>query len=445
LYQFITNIEPVQNEPVRCITVSAEHHTYITDDYVVTHNTGKSASTSIVAVRELLVPFSATILLTPVFSNAKIIFNDVLKHVQALKLPIKNINKGSFQFELENGARFSANSESNVESALGSSTSLIIVDESQSFSDLQHVVNQMLAPMLLDYGARSTGILYGRQIYLGTPRGTENILYDLYTKEEEFPNWKSFNSPSTVNPLLPASYFETMRLELGDMLYNQEILAQFIGTGNNVFYAFDKELNTYKRGSVPFNKSTPSIVGIDIGARDSTAHVILYRTAEGSYYLDQAYSKNMTSTKNHVIAYKEQEANVLSVPEMRYIDPSAAQTRIDLITDYGYECVLANNDVQDSIKYINLLLSPTGANQKPKLYICEDLTEVIRQVSRVMWKDTANKTTKEPYSKDPKGTHWDIIAALRYALYSDRFNLASGYVMMSSNEEPKSKYSKANR
>jgi hypothetical protein len=236
-----------------------------------------------------------------------------------------------------------------------------------------------------------------------------------------------------------------MRLELGDMLYNQEILAQFIGTGNNVFYAFDKELNTYKRGSVPFNKSTPSIVGIDIGARDSTAHLILYRTAEGSYYLDQAYSKNMTSTKNHVIAYKEQEANVLSVPEMRYIDPSAAQTRIDLITDYGYECVPANNDVQDSIKYINLLLSPTGANRKPKLYICEDLTEVIRQVSRVMWKDTANKTTKEPYSKDPKGTHWDIIAALRYALYSDRFNLASSYVMMSSTEEPKSKYSKANR
>ena len=398
---------------------------------VLGRRTGKSASTSVIAIRELLVPFSATILLVPTFSNAKIIFNDVLKHVQQLKLPIKSINKGSFQFELENGARFSANSESNVESALGSSLSLLLVDESQSFSDLNQIVSQMLSPMLLDYGMRSTGVLYGRQIYLGTPRGTDNYLYDLYEKQNQFPNWKSFNAPSTTNPILPTSYFETMRLELGEMLYNQEILAQFIGTGNNVFYAFNKESNTYERGSVVFSSSTPTIVGLDIGARDSTAHLILYRTPDGSYYLDQAYSKNMTSTKAHVQAYLEQEQKVLSVPEMRYIDPSAAQARIDLITDYNYECVPANNDIQDSIKYLNVLLSKTGANDKPKLFICSDLTEVIRQVSRVMWKDSANKSSKDPYVKDPKGTHWDIIAALRYAVYSDRFNVASSFVMLS--------------
>lgn len=68
---------------------------------VLGRRTGKSASTSVIACRELAVPFSSTILLTPTFNNAKIIFNEVLKNIQKLKLPIKSINRGAFRFELE--------------------------------------------------------------------------------------------------------------------------------------------------------------------------------------------------------------------------------------------------------------------------------------------------------------------------------------------------------
>lgn len=221
------------------------------------------------------------------------------------------------------------------------------------------------------------------------------------------------------------------------MLYRQEILAEFIGSGDNVFWAFNKELNLYERGSVVFSKDTPIISGIDIGARDSTSQVWLYRTPDGSYYLDRAYSQNMTSTSNHIENYRREEAELLSVPEMRYIDPSAAQIRIDYLTDYDYECFPGANDVQESIKYINLLLTPTGANNKPKLYICSDLVEVIRQMSRVMWKTDVAKTSRDPFVKDPKGTHWDLIAAIRYALYTDRFNTSASMVISSSSSSNK--------
>lgn len=399
---------------------------------VLGRRSGKSASTSIIAVRELLVPFSATVLLTPVFSNAKIIFNEVLKHVQQLNLPIKSINKGSFYFELENGARFSANSESNCQSALGGHFSLIVVDESQSFTDLLHILNQMFIPTTLDYGTRASGILYARIVALGTPRGVNNVLHDLYTKELDFKNWKSFNSPSHCNPVLPTSYFQQMRLELGEILYRQEVLAEFIGADANVFWAFDKNVNLYERGSVQFSKNTAVIAGIDIGARDSTAQLLFYRMPDGTYYLDQCYSKNMTSTKEHIKAYREQESKMLNTPEMRYVDPAACQTIIDYTRDYDYECCSANNDVQESITYINQLLVPTGANEKPKLFICSDLTEVIRQISRVLWKAGSNKTSRDPFVPDKMGTHWDIIAALRYGLYTDRFNVMDSIVSTSS-------------
>lgn len=429
-FNVIKSIKPLPSEPVRCISVSSDSECYVTDDYIRTHNTGKSASTSVIAVKELMIPFSSTILLTPTFNNAKIIFNEVLKHVQALKLPIKSINKGSFRFELTNGARFSANSASNIESALGTANSLLICDESQSIPGLEEIMNQMLVPTLLDYGMRPSGILYGKQIYLGTPRGEQNQLFNLYCKQDEFGNWKSFSAPSHSNPILPTSYFEQMRLVLGQMLYEQEILAKFIGTDDNVFYAFG-EHNTYKDGSIKFSKHTDVVVGIDVGFRDSTAAVFLYRDAQGSYYLDKAYSENMKATSVHVKSLKDLDSSMVGTVDLRYMDPSAAQLICDYIQDYDYEVSPAKNNVQESIKYLNLLMTPTGANEKPRLYVNEELTEVIRQIQRVRWRDKTSKTSKDPFSVDPKGTHWDIIAALRYALYSDKHNISAGTIIQS--------------
>lgn len=399
---------------------------------VLGRRTGKSASTSVIACRELAVPFSSTILLTPTFNNAKIIFNEVLKNIQKLKLPIKSINRGAFRFELENGAKFSANSASNIESALGSYNSLLIVDESQSVPGLVEIMNQMLVPTLLDYGMRPSGILYGKQIYLGTPRGMENQLWDLFCRQDEFSNWRSFNAPSTSNPILPTSYFEQMRLELGEMLYRQEILAEFFGSDDNVFWAFDKSVNTYNDGDIIFNQYMTVVSGLDIGYGDSTAQIWAYRDVRGTYYLDMAYQKNMTSTSNHIKNYREIEDKLFSTPSMRYGDPSAAQILADYNTDYGYLVHPAKNTFLESINYINQLFTPTGADNKPKLYINNNLTELIRQVTRVRWKDKLSKNSKDPFVVDPKKTHWDLIAALRYLLYSDSYNMASSLVVSSS-------------
>jgi len=430
LYNFIKDIRKIQDEQVRCITVSSNSSCYVTDNFIRTHNCGKSSMTSVVALKELLVPFSSTILLTPTFNNAKIIFNETLKHVQALRLEIKSINKGSFRFELKNGARFSANSASNIESALGTANSLIICDESQSIPGLEEIMNQMLVPTLLDYGTRPSGILYGKQIYLGTPRGVDSQLYDLFIKQDEHKNWKSFSAPSHSNPILPQAYFEQMRLELGEMLYSQEILAQFMGTDDNVFYAFG-EHNLYNDGDIKFSRFMDVVVGIDVGFRDSTAGVFLYRDPRGNYYLDKCYSENMKATSEHVANLKALDAEMIGTTDLRYMDPAAAQLIYDYIHDYNYQVCGAKNAVQESIKYLNQMFTPTGANKVPRLYVNAGLTELIRQLKRVRWKDSANKTAKDPFNKDPKGTHWDLISALRYAVYSDQHNIASSTIITS--------------
>jgi hypothetical protein len=387
--------------------------------------TGKSEVTSVVAIRELFLPHSSTVLLTPVFENAKIIFGNVLKKVEQLGMPIKSINRGSFRLELENGARFSANSASNVEAALGSSNSLIIVDETQSIPDIKRILNQLLVPTLLDYGVRPSGILWAHQILLGTPRGEENELTDYYYNELTLKNWKSFTAPSTTNPTLPTAYIEQMRLELGDIIFRQEILAEIIGSDANVFHAFDRTLNVFNDDDITFNTHSLYIDGIDIGWSDSTANVFIYRTPEGSYYVRKAYQANQTTTEQHVKNYREIEDGLIGTCDARYCDPAAAQTINDYIVTYDYDVMPAKNDVNPSIMYINQLFAPSGVNQRPRLYIHEELGELIRQVSRVRFKPVNGKKSNDPFIKDPNGTHWDLIAALRYALFSDQFNMSA--------------------
>jgi hypothetical protein len=412
------------------IIYTFDEHKEDTNSYVFAagRRTGKTVVTSVIALRELLVPFSSTIILTPTFANAKVMFNEVLKRVQKLNLPIKSINKGQFQFTLENGSRLSANSEMNVESSLGSFNSLLLVDEAQSINSLDNILKQMLMPTLLDYGTRDSGILYGRIVILGTFRGTDNVLYDYYTKEEDLSNWKSYTSPSMMNPTLPKEYFEQMKLELGEMLYNQEILAIPVGHDNNVFYAFTDE-NIINMEDMDFS-SSDYIVGLDIGWSDSTAAIWIYRETD-TYYVFKAYSESNRATADHVKSYKEVEEGLSGTLDMRYGDPAAAQTLNDLIITYDYDVSKAKNSVDDGIKYVNQLLTPTGANHKPKLYIDESLTELIRQIRRVKYRNNVGKTSKDPFIADSMGTHWDLLAALRYALYSDKYNMAALNMMQS--------------
>jgi hypothetical protein len=401
---------------------------YITDDYIVTHNSGKSAMTAITALRELLVPFSNTIILAPTYKNASVIFGEVLKHVYSLALPIKTVNKGQFSLELENGSKLSALTETNYESGLGQRVSLFIVDESASILDLMRIYEAVFVPTFLDFSAREDGTLYAKSVFLGTPRLIGSVFHNLYLRGESRPNWVSFNSPSTCNPLLPRSYIEQQEQLLPPHIYKTEILAQFIQTGSGVFFAFDPEQNLYDPDEVTFSKDSVYVTGHDFGHTDSTAQILVYTDRAGNYFVHDTYQAAAKPTKDHVQSFKDLERRNVGILDERYGDPSAAQTILDLRTQYDYDIQRANNKVAPGIACINDLMAPQGYDKKPKLFINKNLGELIRQVKMVTYKES--KSSTDPFERDPEGTHWDLLAALRYAVYTHYIRNLAGIAIV---------------
>lgn len=404
------------------------------NSYVITfgRRTGKSFSTALIVVRELLIPYSNTILLSPSYKNSKIMFDEVIARIYTLKLPIKSINKNSFSIELENGAKFSSVTQTNVESALGSRLSLLVVDETQSVTNLMEILDQLLTPMMLDYGVKENGTLYASQVFLGTPRGVGTVFHELYLRELQRKNWKSFHSPSNVNPLLPKTYIQEQETVLPELVYKQEILALWVSTGAGVFHAFDKEVNLYDPETLVFDKGARYIMGFDFGTRDSTAAILVYVTNSGDYYVHDTYMKNMTTTSKHLEAYKAMESRNSGELVERFGDPSAAQTLLDLSSDYNYDIVKANNRQAEGIDCINNLLSIQGANKKPKMYINKNLSDLITQMELVTYNPNRVNRNADMFNKAPGGEHhWDLLAALRYVIYSHyRGSLAGEAILL---------------
>lgn len=392
---------------------------------------GKSVQAGIIAIRELLIPFSSTILLAPTFRTSKIIFDEVYRLILQLKLPVKTLNKNQFTIELENGSKFSALSESNVEAGLGSRCSLLLVDETQSFSDILHILESLIGPMLLDFGVNEYGILNANIVFLGTPRGVGSQFHEMFLYKNTRKNWQSFSAPSSCNPLLPRQYLDDQKDVLSERAYQQEIEAKWLTAGAGVFFAFDEEVNTYDPLEVNL-KGSNFITGHDFGALDSTAMVYVYVNRKGEFYVHDVYMKNMQTTCQHVKNFRSViEKDMSAQQEGSYGDPSAAQSMLDLRNTYHYDITKAYNKVSPGIAILNELMEPQGLDRKPKLFINKNLASLINQLQLITYKNEAGGQTNtgDPFNKH-KDHHFDLIHALRYAVVTHYRQNQSAFIML---------------
>jgi len=108
-----------------------------------------------------------------------------------------------------------------------------IIDEAAIAANLKNVWEQAIRATLTD--------LQGDAWFLSTPKGL-NYFYDLFKRGQDrqaYPDWQSWQLPTSVNPFLPPSEIEAARLELPELAYQQEYLAEFLSGEGAVFRNLD--------------------------------------------------------------------------------------------------------------------------------------------------------------------------------------------------------------
>lgn len=98
----------------------------------------------------------------------------------------------------------------------------VVIDEAGIIRYLADAWQAVIRPTLADYR--------GDAFLLGTPKG-DNFFKQAFEfgQSDDFPDWQSWQMPTSTNPLILPEEIESLRRELPARLFEQEILARFIG------------------------------------------------------------------------------------------------------------------------------------------------------------------------------------------------------------------------
>jgi hypothetical protein len=193
-------------------------------------------------------------IVSPKYAQTAILWRMLKKYMP--RSYIKDIKEGDMVIELINGSTIWAKSADNPDALVGEGLDLLILDEAARVKpDAWEVA---LQPSLADKK--------GEAIFISTPK-SKNWFYQLYLmgmNESKYPEYKSFNYPSSMNTSIPGfeKEIEARRETMPELVFQQEFLARFIDSGGEVFQDIRGVLDDCLKEPVSDHNY---VMGLDLG------------------------------------------------------------------------------------------------------------------------------------------------------------------------------------
>lgn len=269
------------------------------------------------------------------------VWRDLVRPVSAIAT---KVNATERRIELPNGGSIEVWTLENEDAGRGRKYKRAIVDEAAMVPKLKSSWEESIRPTLTD--------LQGDAWFLSTPKGL-NYFYDLFQRGQDpltYPDWQSWQMPSSVNPFLPASEIEAIRVELPELAFKQEILAEFLSGDGAVFRNVDACL-TATPTEPGAHAAHYVVAGVDWARQhDFTAISVICCHCEQELALDRF----------NQIGWEFQRARVLALLEKWHVNHATIET--NSIGSPNLEAL--SSDASDSI---GLHGFETTAKSKPKM------------------------------------------------------------------------------
>ncbi len=179
---------------------------------------GKSELSQILSISEAI-KGGQVAYITPTYKLAKAFFERLTSAI-----PFKN-NISNLKIYCPNNGSIEFFTGERLDNLRGRKFHLVIIDEAAFIPDLESGWQNSIRPTLTDYE--------GKAVFLSTPRG-KNFFYSMFMKEGEN-DWKSFKFSTYDNPYINAREIDDARLQLPEVVFEQEYLANPAENSANPF------------------------------------------------------------------------------------------------------------------------------------------------------------------------------------------------------------------
>ena len=350
---------------------------------------GRRAGKTTLAIREMLrfasKPNQTVWYVSPSYRMSKEIVSDKLRKMLTDLRWLTKYNESELTAYLKNGSVISLKGAENFDSLRGRAINFLVLDE---VADIKpQAFYEVLRPALAD--------TQGECLLLGTPKGKSNWSYDLFNMPNVDPNWGSWQTTTLEGGFVTPEEIEEARNLLDEKTFEAEFLANFISSGNKIFYNFDRDRNVQ-----PYTGEVPRILylGQDFNYAPNTC-VISVNTGTGLHIIDEI--KLMSSNTNEMVdeiksRYPHHKIITFPDPSGRQNKTSAGgKTDISILEDAGFvvKAPRKHTPVRDTINSVNSLLC--NAVGDVRLWVDPRCRNVIESMDRWNYKEGTTVPDKE--------------------------------------------------
>jgi phage terminase large subunit-like protein len=191
-------------------------------------------------------------------------------------IPGASVKLAEMTVELSTGGEVRVRSADNPDSLRGEGLDFAVMDEAAFMKP--EAWTEALRPALSDR--------LGRALFISTPRG-RNWFWEMYQRGVRGEgDYQAFQFPTSANPKIAAAEIEAARLELPELIFRQEYLAEFIDDQGSVFRRVQEAARLQ-----PLTAPKPDrqyIAGVDVAASiDYTVVSVLDTESKHMVYMDR--------------------------------------------------------------------------------------------------------------------------------------------------------------
>ena len=363
--------------------------------HIAGRRTGKSYGAAILAFAKLLEPNQQVMVVAPNFSLSSIIWDYVTDLIKLMGIEVDKFNQKDKVVKLINGSIFRLLSANNRDSLVGRAANLLIIDEAAIIPNDEYYIRD-LRPALSTFKD-------SRCLWISTPRGKGNYLYDYYLRgqNEEFEDWGSAIYTWRSNPMLSERDVQEAKRSMTRAMFLQEYECEWTTTESQIYEFLDENKHITECGA---QKYVEVIAGLDVGYRDENVFVVIGYDGVAYYILDEYVSKE--STTSELAAVVQEKIDQWRIDTI-YIDSAAQQVKADFAYDYDIYAENAIKSVNDGINFLQVLI------EQDKLYFdVEGGSHTFHAMSSYKW----NVNTEIPKPQHDWASH--PCDAVRYAIYT---------------------------
>lgn len=335
---------------------------------------------------------------SPIYSQAKKVYDELVKALKPTGLMVSN-NRTELWIKLINDSIIHFKSGEKADNLRGYTLDYLVMDEAAFIRD--EVWNEILRPATLVKGKRV--------VFISTPKG-KNYFYTLYNRglSSEYPEYLSLKYTSYDTPFITEDEINEAKNTLPDDIFKQEIMAEFIDDGGEVFrgYTNSQIINNWIEPS----PSEKYWAGIDLGRQNDFTVVTIINNFNQICYIYRERRNNWSNIVDNIvdILQKYNAKALIEVNSIGDVIYEQIKKRWSKVEPFTTTSNSKDDIINNLIVQINdhILLLPT-----------KTLFEPLDTELRVFTFEYSTKSRRIKYFAPP-GFHDDCIMSLAMAVDS---------------------------